>query len=458
MAIVLGIVDADAERRAQAKRNLPARFSRLEHLVRQDDSYVGLDLFWEASPSTPVSVATDRFGDRERKAFVVGDYAAPYALPSEAAVRLLRRTAAAQNVDAISGQSGYYLAMLFDGARLVLGTDALGFFPLYYWAGRDVCLFGTSPQLFICHPAFVATPNAYAAASVLLLSYTVGGQSLFKGVRCNAPGCLVDWSSATGASEREVNPLVMSDAGYGTSYPDTLDAVSAHFDRFHKDLAQMPHQDVSLSGGQDSRLVAAYVAKHLPSHVTRAVSMGCRNDQELGYARKVSRALNLVHRYADIDYAECLGCAQCLGYAQEQLRLESLRGPFVSFELGTTQTLLAEYNGPFISGYAGDAVIGDGHLSQAIRPSTGEDRVCRTLPQAEPIRLCRRYGSGAAFKPRRASAGRCGDLRSRAHLARLRRRAVSKGLAVCGDPSSATTCGIRDLALVARGVALAALS
>ena len=196
MALVFGICDPDTDRREHVRDSLPASLSGLPHLTRQSASLPPLDLYWEASASTPISIAKDRLAERERLAWVVGDFDAPYMTASDAAQRLLRRTAeTSTDFRCISGQNGYYLAVLFDDTpRIVLGADALGLFPLYYWAKGDVCMFGTSPELFKHHPSFVAEPSTYGTASVLLISHISNGQSLYKGVRRASSAHYVEWT------------------------------------------------------------------------------------------------------------------------------------------------------------------------------------------------------------------------------------------------------------------------
>lgn len=368
MAVIFGICDPDDDRRALVRNRLPATLTGLDHLARRETSFPGLSIYWEASVSTPVSVATDRQVGRKRMAFVVGDYDASYSATSDAAERLLRRTSGeAPDLKCISGQNGYYCAMLFeDVPRLVLGTDVLGMFPLYYWAKGGVCLFGTSPELFRAHPLFVAEPSAYAVASVLLLSHISGGQSLFEGVRRNTPGHLVEWSPQAGVREMEANSLHMSDASFDLPYEACLEQVGSYFDAFVKPLANFPELDVSLSGGQDSRMIAGFVSKHFPKKAVRAVSIGCKGDQELRYAMSVARVLGWQHRFQDAEFD------QYLQFSISQLRLEALQGPFASFEIGTARTLLAERGCPFVSGYLGDPIVGDGQIAHAVSPETGQ--------------------------------------------------------------------------------------
>lgn len=370
MAVIFGVCDPDDDRRVQVRNRLPATLTGLDHLARREATFPGLSIYWEASVSTPVSVARVRQADRERMAFVVGDFDAPYSATPDAAERLLRRTSGeAPDLECISGQNGYYCAILFEDApRLLLGTDVLGMFPLYYWARGDVCLFGTSPELFRAHPLFVAEPSIYAIASVLLLSHISGGQSLFEGVRRNTPGHFVEWSPQAGVREMEANSLRMSDASFDLPYEACLEQVGSYFDAFIKPLTNLRELDVFLSGGQDSRMVAGYVGKYLSKKMVHAVSLGCMDDQELLYAKKVSRTLGWWHRYRDVEFEKYPQ------FATRQLRLESLQGSIASFEIGTAQTLLAGRSGPVASGYFGDAVIGDGQIAYALSQKTGQIR------------------------------------------------------------------------------------
>ena len=369
MAVILGIHDPNLGRRRVIRDRLPNSLSGILHLnlQRQEQSFHHIDLFWEASTSTPISSATDQLGSQKRLAWVVGDYNAHYALPSDAAQRLLQNTdRSIEDISAISGQNGYYMAILSnDASRIVLGTDVLGFFPLYYWSHNDIFLFGTSPELFRLHPSFPAKPSNYAIASILMFSHISGGQGIYEGVHRNAPGHLVQWTPEKGAMEQKANPLRMSQSGFRLTYPETRERVAECLNSFFKPLSNLPTVNLFLSGGQDSRLIAGLAAKHLLRDGVQAVSLGRRSDTELQYARKVSRRLGWQHTYHDIDENNFVQ------FATSQLRLESLQGPFVNFGYGIAQSLLGINNAPFMSGYAGDPILGDKQILAAFSISTG---------------------------------------------------------------------------------------
>jgi asparagine synthase (glutamine-hydrolysing) len=313
-------------------------------------------------------MSIDKVSAPQRFAWVVGDFDASYRIASDAAERLLHRTQGdPKDLACISGQNGYYLAALFyDEPRLAIGTDALGLFPLYYWTARDICMFGTSPELFKLHPSYAAKPSLYGIASVLLINHISDGRSVFDGVRRADLGHYVQWTPEGGVRETSANPIRMSNASFDVPYETCLERVSSCLDGFHKAVAGLPKADIYLSGGQDSRAVAGYMGKHLPRDVVRAVSLGQQGDQELQYARKVSRVLGWPHRYCDVEFPKYPW------FATTQLRMESLQGPFASFDTRTALPLLAERGGPFFSGYLGDPIVGDGQVNNAISPTTGE--------------------------------------------------------------------------------------
>ena len=384
MAVIFGVFDPSADSRAAIRSALPPTLTGLNGLERKSVTHGACEIYWEAPQSTPISFSTDRSEARDRFAFVCGDFKRPYSRNSNAAVRLLSDIPADDgDYRGVSGQDGFYLACVFDADRkiLALGVDTLGHFPLYYWQSGDVFLFGTSPSLFKAHPTFCPKVSEYALVSILMLNFTAGGHSIFKDVRRNAPGHLVQYSQGNRVREIEANRLQFSDERFDRPYPSVRDEVLQIMDNFHAPLSAEPKLDLLLSGGQDSRLIAGFIAKHSRREAIRCVSIGNRHDQELNYAHQAAGTLGFQHRFSDAD------SKNATIYAFNQLRLESLQGPFTSFENGTTQFLLSEQQGtPAVSGYVGDAVIGDRHIMTAIDPRRGE------FSLSELVKNIRRYG------------------------------------------------------------------
>lgn len=368
MAVIVGVYDANAGRRTQFRSQISGGLAKIPGLTRHELSRGNLDIYCEASASTPVSHDDETLGPVSRSAFVVGDFMAPHRQSANTAQRLLKNIAdGSLRPQSLAGQQGFYCAALLEnGKELLLGVDALGMFPLYYWTANGVCLFGTSPELFKAHPLFVAKPSMYAVASILMVHHITNGQSLYDGVRLCRPGHTIVWSADT-AQAREVqgNAIKATTAGFKLSFEETRSEVDATVDSFHAELAGLPRLSIMLSGGQDSRMVAGYLNRHVPKEKVTAVSLGTRQDDELTYALKVSRSLGWRHLHRDVDTETY--CA----LARNQLELESLQGPFVNFGTSSIRPLLAESGSPFLSGYMGDAALGDRHILAAFDSRTG---------------------------------------------------------------------------------------
>jgi asparagine synthase (glutamine-hydrolysing) len=180
-------------------------------------------------------MSIDKVSAPQRFAWVVGDFDASYGMASDAAERLLQHTKDdSKNLSYISGQNGYYLAVLFyDEPRLAIGTDPLGLFPLYYWTTRYICIFGTSPELFRLHPSYAARPSLYGIASVLLITHISDGRSIFDGVHRADLGHYVQWTPDDGVREISAHPIRMSDTSFNVPYEACLERVSFCLDRFH---------------------------------------------------------------------------------------------------------------------------------------------------------------------------------------------------------------------------------
>lgn len=364
MSILFGLHDPDAARRLSAISYRPKALQELPWLVTQEQHVGNLSVFLAGSPTTPVSFEEEK--ESGRKALVLGSFVTGKPAQHSCAEVLLE-TARTNGRESVSGQNGYYLAMLYEpGGCLALGTDVLGYFPLYYWQYQDVFMFTSSPAFFRGHPLFSVQPNPYAVASLLMIAQPSGGQTVLKGVRRNKPGHLVDWSPTQGAVEREANPLRMTDTFFTTPYQQIRDRFHELFSQIAQQTASVPHLSFCLSGGQDSRFLAGYYGATRPAASITAFSLGGGRDMELDYAKRASSALGWRHRVQDVD------SDGYVDYTYRQLELEQLGGTFVNPGDWAAIDELRQINSPFLSGYFGDAVMGETSLKSAFNMQTGE--------------------------------------------------------------------------------------
>lgn len=369
MAIIFGVYDPSSSRRKAVDSAIPASISDLTHLHSRKFDLDKLVVYIKAPNSTPISIHSKETSVGKATALVVGDFGES-PLNGHAAETIVHACLSdLEGPRTLAGQDGFYLALFYDGhAEISLGTDALGMFPLYFWARDDVLLFGTSPELFKHHPLFAIAPDPFGVASVLLLSHISCGRTLYKNVFRGTPGKYLSWNATTGTQEKSGNPITLSENIFNSSYRDTRDSISSLFDEYSKNLSIATNGKIGmlLSGGQDSRLIAGYLGKSYSPENVCAISIGGGEDQELAYAKAVASRLHWRHQYDDIEPDSFLS------FSETQIDLESLQGPFASFHNNTAIELLAKNTDSICSGYFGDLVMGDRHILAAQDPKSGE--------------------------------------------------------------------------------------
>jgi asparagine synthetase B (glutamine-hydrolysing) len=190
--------------------------------------------------------------------------------------------------DEIAG--GLYALFVYDHKRrcLQVAVDFLGCMPVYYRAGpRDVCL--SNSQI-----PFDGLEDPCEAAVVEYLKYghLPFSDSIFSGVKRVNPGELLTVS--TDGEPR----LTVEQRPYYRYIPvadrcrdlsSAVDRLVPVLDRYFARLSNHDQLAAGLSGGYDSRLVAA----HLRSHRLQLLNFGNPGSREVSQARRVADILEL---------------------------------------------------------------------------------------------------------------------------------------------------------------------
>jgi asparagine synthase (glutamine-hydrolysing) len=196
----------------------------------------------------------------------------------------------------------------YEGAtrRLHLARDRFGEKPLHYLERNGVLVFGSEPKAVLAHPASRALPvDPGAVATYLAFEYLPGSRSLRAGLRKLPPGhrlvCAPGGSARVAAYWRPA-PDEHGFARAGDSESQRLDHLDALMDESVRTrlVADVP-VGVFLSGGIDSSLVAAYVARNAPGLTAFTVQMPEASYDETPAAATLARALGLDHEIIALD-------------------------------------------------------------------------------------------------------------------------------------------------------------
>ncbi|MEM6485304.1 MAG: asparagine synthase-related protein [Pseudomonadota bacterium] len=398
MAVIFGIRDSNQQRRelCLANADCPVGQAGVSGLVRECFHNGDVSVVTLRSASTPYSElrkTPDGNGVAEA-ALVVGDFNSPMpGLDLHGASRL------SDMPSQVAGSDGYYFALHCDAAGVVqMGVDFLSQFPLYYWSNERVVLFGTSPELFKSHPDFSATISVDFVVATLMFSHPVSGLSLYQHVKSLQPGERIRIDADHTLAIEEAPKFFGEEASNLVGTNNALEAADECLHKYFKSLAGHSEINLLMSGGLDSRLVAAYLSTSMDSTIVRALLVGRRTDNDRACAERVTSKLGWDQAVMDANLSSGLS------HAERVLKFESMGGTFADIADGTMMQLLARYNVPFVNGYFGDIVMGDRHVNVAWDADKGAFSIDRLLSSM------RRYGFSDGEL---ISLVQCGDVAER---------------------------------------------
>ncbi len=202
-------------------------------------------------------------------------------------------------VDCLKRFRGMFAFALYDAKRraVYLVRDRVGIKPLYYSLSSDRLVFCSEFTPLVKSGYIEREIDPEALAHFLRYQYVPTPLSIYKSVRKLEPGCIMRVDVATGETVRQQfwNLRIRS---MERSEGEWLDAVNAELDRIVKIYVR---SDVPfgcfLSGGNDSSLVGALMARHLNDPVqTFSIGFHERELSELPYAAEASRIIGSRHQ------------------------------------------------------------------------------------------------------------------------------------------------------------------
>ncbi len=211
---------------------------------------------------------------------------------------LLLKLYAKSGITGFSQIEGMFAAAIYDGETLLIVRDAIGKRPLFYTNTKDAFAVSSSLKALRSWSQLEVKLNLPAVASFLTFAYLPDSQTLLENVFELLPAHALR-IFPNGKSERMnyYEPIEQID--------ETL-SIEQHLKNLRQTLEnsiinRLPRNDeevgVFLSGGIDSSLVTALVAKFHPKAVrTYSISFGKENPSETAYAGLVATHCETNHK------------------------------------------------------------------------------------------------------------------------------------------------------------------
>jgi asparagine synthase (glutamine-hydrolysing) len=224
---------------------------------------------------------------------------------TEVLFRLLQREGIHKTLESIDGM----FAFAFYEARsdrLYLARDRFGEKPLYYLHDTQWFVFGSEPSAIFAHTsARDLAVDLNALATYLHFEYWPGARSLFRNLHKLPPGHLLTYAAGRIELTRYWRPEIEEAGLVHAAQDEKLANLDARLNDSVKArlVADVP-VGVFLSGGIDSSLIAALVAKYSSGLTAFTISLPDSTYDEAPSARMFTQALGLRHRVIRLGDAE----------------------------------------------------------------------------------------------------------------------------------------------------------
>jgi asparagine synthase (glutamine-hydrolysing) len=256
-----------------------------------------------------------------------------------------------------AGVNGAFVAAIWDGARqrLLLVNDHLGLQPLYYTPNLPGGFaFASGVRALLAFPNLPRNLDRLAMAQFLTFDHVLDDRTLLEEVKLLPGGSTLTWQDGQWRIERYWRPQ------YPEHYP-----VRDEADYRHELLGvlrqaakrQMPGAHpagILMSGGLDSRVVAALLHEQRQGEKIATFTMGQPGCDDERFAKEVSEQLHMPHHFHRLkgDYL--------LEYVAKGVRLSDGMGNAVHMHTLPNLSAQAQQAHILYKGFLGDALIGYG--------------------------------------------------------------------------------------------------
>mgnify|MGYP005850845135 FL=1 len=311
---------------------------------------------------------------------------------------------------------GMFALALWDAARqqLVLARDRLGKKPLFYTQDGERLIFASEIKALLRHPDVPRRPARDLTALLLAYGYVPAPQTFFEGIVALPPGHLLVCQGGRISTTAYWTPPQTASADPHARAEDYVEMLRATLDEAVRLrlLSDVP-LGAFLSGGLDSSLIVALMARHMTERVkTFAIGFaGEPSFDETAHARRVAELLGTDHHEFIVE-PDAIRLLPFLVWHHDQPFADSSAIPTYLVSQHTrahvTVALTGDGGDELFAGYerfhAAGLAARYRRLPALARGAIG--RVTRALPEATSYRgftqRARRFVQGAEQEPRAA--------------------------------------------------------
>ncbi len=257
--------------------------------------------------------------------------------------------------EGLCGLNGIYVAAVWDKRTRILQiiNDRYGFKRLYYWHGRDKFVFASEYKAICLFNDFPKQIDEFAFANLMSYGYVLEDRTLFKDIKLLPPASILTVQNNNLAICKYWDYSFYEEGENRLSEDEYIDAFAEKLMRaVEKRVKGVDRLALSLSGGLDSRAMAAALYKLNMSCRVKAFSFGSSHCYDVQFGKKIARTMGFQFESTEIkpDFIH--------KHAREfQYLIEGMRSCDWTWQATVKKEAFLRNNlGTALSGFWGDAL------------------------------------------------------------------------------------------------------
>lgn len=201
-------------------------------------------------------------------------------------------------IEALCGLNGVYAAVIWDKKEksLSIVNDRYGFRKLFYWDSGDRFVFSSEYKAIKSSPDFPAKIDEMTLSNILTFGYALEDRTLFEAVKVIPAASVVTVKDGGVSIKKYWDYSFFEEGDKRLSEDEYVDAFAEKITgAVKKRVRGVERLALPLSGGLDSRTVAAVLGRLNTVGFVKAYSHGNPSCYDVRFGRQIARALNFPH-------------------------------------------------------------------------------------------------------------------------------------------------------------------
>ena len=205
--------------------------------------------------------------------------------------------------EGLAGLNGLYVVVIWDkkARRLHIVNDRYGFRKLYYWNSGNKFVFASEYKAISWFPDFPKKIDEFAFANLMTFGYVLDDRTLFEDIKLLPPASIAIVQNGNFSIRKYWDYSFYEEGDPRLSEDEYIDALAEKLTTaVQKRVNGVNRLALPLSGGLDSRTMAAVLYRLNSVDYIKAYSYGHRHCYDVRFGKKIAKKLGFPHETIEI--------------------------------------------------------------------------------------------------------------------------------------------------------------